>query len=163
MCTNNCSNNCHCSGVATVSVLDMYHDFVAGKMKDHSPGLGAQSTRLSDWGLGLAGETGEVVELLKHAIFHDEPVDKMQLAKELGDVVFYIQAICETTSIPFEEVIRLNAAKLQHRHGDNFSAQTSADRHAREALFSETAVFKDIATKIDRYQGAGDYNNKEVR
>ena len=39
--------------------------------------------------LGLIGETGEVAELLKHALSHDEPVDRHRLMLELGDVCWY--------------------------------------------------------------------------
>ena len=40
--------------------------------------------------LGLIGETGEVAELLKHALSHGTPVDIERLKLELGDVCWYV-------------------------------------------------------------------------
>ena len=44
--------------------------------------------------LGLIGETGEVAELLKHALSHGEDVDIDRLKLELGDVCWYAAEAC---------------------------------------------------------------------
>ena len=96
--------------------------------------LTPQNVRLLDWAMGLGGESGEVLDLLKHAIFHkDTELNKMELAKELGDVLWYVSAIATTTGIDMADVAALNRAKLSHRfHGGGFNTAMSADRHARE-------------------------------
>lgn len=110
--------------------------------------LTAKDAEQLDWTLGLPGEVGEVVELIKHNIFHNEPMDKMKLAKEIGDVLWYIAALCKSYDIPLESCAELNLAKLQHRHGGSFSFSKSADRHAREAAFEETEEYARLYNNI---------------
>ena len=39
--------------------------------------------------LGLSGETGELLDMVKKWIFHEKPLDEEHLEKELGDVLWY--------------------------------------------------------------------------
>lgn len=112
--------------------------------------LTPQHVRLLDWAMGLGGESGEVLDLLKHAIFHkDTELDKMELAKELGDVLWYVSAIATTTGIDMADVAALNRAKLNHRfHGGGFDTTMSANRHAREEHFKDTPWYKCLQARI---------------
>lgn len=67
-------------------------------------------------GLGLAGEAGETVELVKKWAFHDRPLDRAKLTKELGDVLWYLTALARTQGITLEEVAAENVAKLEARY-----------------------------------------------
>jgi NTP pyrophosphatase (non-canonical NTP hydrolase) len=69
--------------------------------------------------LGLAGETGEVCEKLKKVI-RDEggkvtDEKKSLLAKELGDVLWYIATLSSELGLDMEEVAAGNLAKLAAR------------------------------------------------
>jgi len=64
--------------------------------------------------LGLAGETGEVMEKIKKQI-RDGTVDLPALKLELGDVVFYWARICKHFGFEPSEVIEANIAKLDSR------------------------------------------------
>lgn len=112
--------------------------------------LTPQSVRLLDWAMGLGGESGEVLDLLKHAICHkDTELDKMELAKELGDVLWYVSAIATTTGIDMADVAALNRAKLSHRfHGGGFNTTMSADRHAREEQLKDTPWYRCLQARI---------------
>lgn len=55
--------------------------------------LGAHESEISAYALGLAGEVGEVVDLLKKAWGHGHPLDVEKLKKELGDAMWYIIAL----------------------------------------------------------------------
>lgn len=132
-----------------------YQSKACGTFKPRT-GLTAKQAEILDWTVGLAGEVGEVSELIKHAVFHNEPLDKMKLAKELGDVIWYISAICETVEIDLGGCAELNVAKLAHRHGEKFSFDRSANRHAREAKFEDTITYKDIERKVLRIEGESD-------
>lgn len=103
-----------------------------------------------DWALGLAGETGEVVELIKHNIMHKEPIDKAKLAKELGDICWYIAALCEVYGIKMDIVAELNIAKLAHRHNGGYSKEGSADRHNKEEKFSDTELYKELLLRLSK-------------
>lgn len=78
--------------------------------------------------LGLAGETGEVCEKLKKALRDDQgriSAERLDLlARELGDVLWYIAALCSELGLNLQDIAENNLAKLQARqqnhqlHGD---------------------------------------------
>lgn len=102
-----------------------------------------------DWCLGLGGEAGEVLDLMKHTIYHeDSTLDKMELAKELGDVLWYVSAIATTFDIDLADVALLNQVKLKHRYSGSFSSAASADRKSKEAALKETNAYKCLKARI---------------
>ncbi|PID31751.1 hypothetical protein CR970_04160 [Candidatus Saccharibacteria bacterium] len=69
--------------------------------------------------LGLAGESGEILEKFKK-ILRDKngqisDADRQEVIKELGDVLWYINAIAHLLDSSLEEVARLNNQKLASR------------------------------------------------
>lgn len=44
--------------------------------------------------LGLAGEAGEVADHIKKAVYHQQGIDREHLRKEIGDVCWYLAALC---------------------------------------------------------------------
>ena len=73
--------------------------------------------------LGLSGETGEVAEKFKKILrdkdgkISDE--DKLEIAKELGDVLWYIATISRYLDLPLETVAITNLEKLTSRKNRN--------------------------------------------
>lgn len=69
--------------------------------------------------LGLAGEGGEVVDLIKKHLFHGKPLDREKLLEEMGDQLFYYQCLLEAVDASFEEVVNRNDQKRRKRfpHG----------------------------------------------
>jgi len=67
--------------------------------------------------LGLAGETGEVVELIKKAVRSDSPVDREKLKYELGDVLWYLSQLATECGLKLNEIAEANIVKLQKRYG----------------------------------------------
>ena len=67
--------------------------------------------------IGLTEESGEVAGLLKRQNFKHKniPMDRWQ--DELGDVFWYLLAICNTLSISIEDVWNYNLKKLEERYG----------------------------------------------
>lgn len=69
--------------------------------------------------LGLSGETGEVAEKFKKIIRDKNGIiseeDKTEIAKELGDVIWYLAQICSELNLSFENVAKNNIKKLQDR------------------------------------------------
>lgn len=69
--------------------------------------------------LGLAGETGEVVEKVKK-LFRNDKGDisegkREDLAKELGDVLWYLSQLAHLLDLPLEHVAQVNLDKLKSR------------------------------------------------
>lgn len=69
--------------------------------------------------LGLAGEVGEVCEKVKKHIRDDRELDKQDLKKELGDVLWYLSALASDLGIELEDVAQTNYEKLKSRQERN--------------------------------------------
>jgi NTP pyrophosphatase (non-canonical NTP hydrolase) len=71
------------------------------------------------WAMGVAGEAGEVIEKWKKIVAYkngeisDE--DLADLAKELGDVVWYIAVLAHSLGLSFDDIMQRNVQKLQDR------------------------------------------------
>ena len=117
--------------------------------------LQPQQIRLLDWAMGLGGEAGEVLDLLKHIICHqDTQLDKMELAKELGDVLWYVSAIATTCEIDLADVAALNRAKLLHRYQGAYSVEASANRHDAERALKDTPLYRCLEARINNNHNA---------
>lgn len=78
--------------------------------------------------LGLAGEAGEVCDLLKKGIFHQKGVDRIELGKEMGDVCWYLAAIASKYQIDLSAILEANIAKLRARYPNGYTAEDSQAR-----------------------------------
>jgi NTP pyrophosphatase (non-canonical NTP hydrolase) len=74
---------------------------------------------LLHWVLGLNGEAGEVAEKLKKIIRDKNSViseeDKVELAKEIGDVLWYLAVFAHDLGVPLESIAQQNLDKLKSR------------------------------------------------
>ncbi len=70
--------------------------------------------RLVALSLGLAGEAGEVTELIKKYI-RDGSLDKEHLTLELGDVLAYVVLLSQYFGLEMATVVERNVEKLNHR------------------------------------------------
>lgn len=78
---------------------------------------------LSNWCLGLCGEVGEISEHLKKHLFHGEKLDYGEVEKEIGDLLWYMSALCSSLGLSLEDVAKGNMRKLEDRHPQGFSAR----------------------------------------
>ena len=74
----------------------------------------------ANFGMGLAGESGEVCDYLKKVAFHDHDLDKEKLADELGDVLWYIANLAEAAGLSLADIAVGNIEKLRKRYPDGF-------------------------------------------
>lgn len=69
--------------------------------------------------LGLTGEAGEIAEKIKKVIRNHDgdytKLDREDLTKELGDVMWYLAMLADTFDIELDDVARANIAKLADR------------------------------------------------
>ncbi len=77
--------------------------------------------------LGIAGEAGEVVELI-HRQVNQHDVTVYEIAKELGDLQWYIAASCTKLDVSLSEVMQRNIEKLQRRYPEGYSSEASKGR-----------------------------------
>ena len=78
--------------------------------------------------LGIAGEGGEVSDLIKKHIFQGHSLDRNHLAKELGDVLWYIALAAECIRYPMEQIMEMNIEKLYKRYPNGFDSEKSRNR-----------------------------------
>lgn len=78
--------------------------------------------------IGLAGEAGEVAELVKKGIFHQHGLDKRKMYKELGDVLWYVAALCTKLDFDMGDIMQANIDKLRERYPDGYSSTASQER-----------------------------------
>jgi len=82
--------------------------------------------------LGLAGEAGEVAEHAKKAIRDDagsvSPERREKMAKELGDVLWYVAQLASELGLDLDAVAQANLAKLLSRQRRGVLSGSGDDR-----------------------------------
>lgn len=87
-----------------------------------------QKSQLINGVMGLAGESGECVDLLKKHLFQGHDLDLEHIAKELGDISWYIAVTADAIGYDLESVMWMNVEKLKKRYPDGFDAERSLHR-----------------------------------
>lgn len=88
----------------------------------------ASRRRLLNGLMGLNGEAGEAIDLLKKYLFQGHKLDRVHLAKELGDVAWYLAVSADALGYTLEEILQMNVEKLRARYPDGFEAERSLYR-----------------------------------
>ena len=79
--------------------------------------------------LGMCGEAGEASELIKKYAYHGHTIDTEHLARELGDVLWYVSYIAHLFGYPLSKIMAMNQEKLAKRYPDGkFDADRSRNR-----------------------------------
>lgn len=82
-------------------------------------------TKLVLGALGLAGESGEVVDLIKKVVHHGAKLDRDKLIKEMGDVRWYLEYLAAALSVSMSFIEETNVNKLRARYPDGFSIEAA--------------------------------------
>ncbi len=72
--------------------------------------------------LGLVGEAGEIANKYKKVLRGDKeltPELKKEIAKEIGDVLWYIAALSNELGFTLDTVAQMNIKKLKSRRANN--------------------------------------------
>ena len=92
-----------------------------------NPALGPQDVLLNGV-MGLCGESGEVIDLVKKHLAQGHPLDTDRLAAELGDVAWYLAETAHAIGWPLEDVLQGNLDKLRRRYPEGFEVRRSLHR-----------------------------------
>lgn len=84
--------------------------------------------KLLNGALGLCGESGEIADLIKKSRMQGHSLDIEHIAKELGDVCWYIAEAASAINYTLEDIMKMNIEKLKKRYPDGFSAERSMHR-----------------------------------
>lgn len=104
--------------------LNEYQDKSARTLNYHND----KNQAIANYSMGIAGESGELIDHLKKHVFHGHELDKEYIKKELGDILWYVAAIASTLEIELDEVASKNIEKLLKRYPENFNHKASIER-----------------------------------
>ncbi|MCB9025822.1 MAG: nucleoside triphosphate pyrophosphohydrolase family protein [Bdellovibrionaceae bacterium] len=89
------------------------------------------NVRLLHGAIGLATEAGEFLDALKKHIYYGKPLDRVNLAEELGDLFWYCAIIADELQVPFSDIMDKNIEKLKARYGEKFSEEKAENRNLK--------------------------------
>lgn len=78
--------------------------------------------------MGLCGESGEAIDIVKKHLAQGHELDREKLAKELGDVAWYLAETATAIGYSLDDICRMNIEKLKARYPEGFSAENSIHR-----------------------------------
>ena len=82
--------------------------------------------------MGLCGESGEAIDIVKKHLHQGHELDREKLIKELGDIAWYLAEAATALDIDLETVLERNIEKLKSRYPEGFSAERSIHRNTLE-------------------------------
>ena len=78
--------------------------------------------------MGLCGESGEAIDIVKKWMAQGHELDKERLVTELGDVAWYLAEAATALDIPLDQIFQANIDKLKKRYPEGFEAEKSINR-----------------------------------
>ena len=78
--------------------------------------------------MGLCGESGEAIDIVKKHLHQGHELDKEKLVKELGDIAWYLAEAAYALDIELSSVLEKNINKLKARYPEGFSVDKSINR-----------------------------------
>ena len=78
--------------------------------------------------MGLCGESGEAIDIVKKHLAQGHELDREKLIKELGDIAWYLAEMATVLDTTLEEVLEKNIEKLKKRYPEGFDKTKSINR-----------------------------------
>ena len=78
--------------------------------------------------MGLCGESGEAIDIVKKWLAQGHELDKEHLKKELGDIAWYLAEAATALDTSLDEILQANIDKLQKRYPKGFDKEKSLIR-----------------------------------
>ena len=78
--------------------------------------------------MGLCGESGEAIDIVKKYLAQVHDLDLEGLIKELGDIAWYLAETATALDVSLEEVLERNIEKLRKRYPEGFDSERSQNR-----------------------------------
>ena len=103
------------------------NEYQALAMRTLNPELSKREVLINSV-MGLCGESGEAIDIVKKWMAHGHELDKAHLAKELGDIAWYLAEAATALDMDLEEILQANLEKLKNRYPEGFSCERSRIR-----------------------------------
>ncbi len=78
--------------------------------------------------MGLCGEAGEAIDIVKKWMAHGHELDRDHLAKELGDIAWYLAEAATALDLSLNDILEANIEKLKKRYPQGFDTVRSQNR-----------------------------------
>lgn len=96
-------------------------------MRTLNPDLSRKDVLLNSV-MGLCGESGEAIDIVKKWLAQGHELDKEHLLKELGDVAWYLAEAATALDVSLEQIMQANIDKLKKRYPQGFETARSTTR-----------------------------------
>ena len=120
-------NNDSMPRIKTFDRFYMFNEYQNHAMRTANKSLPADEMLLNSI-MGMCGESGEAIDLLKKHRAQGAPLDIDRLVKEVGDCLWYIAEFAEASGISLGEIAQRNIEKLRERYPAGFDAERSNHR-----------------------------------
>ena len=104
-------------------------DYQKLAMRTRNPAFDTRDTLINGV-MGLCGESGEVIDLVKKHLAQGHPLDTEKIKRELGDVAWYLAETAEAVGADLSDILQMNLDKLRARYPDGFDSEKSVRRSA---------------------------------
>ncbi|MBQ9057676.1 MAG: nucleoside triphosphate pyrophosphohydrolase family protein [Atopobiaceae bacterium] len=98
-------------------------------LKTLNPALSQQDVLINGV-MGLCGEAGEAIDLVKKHLAQGHELDREALIGELGDIAWYLAETAHALDCELDEVLQRNIDKLARRYPEGFTVESSLKRDA---------------------------------
>ena len=78
--------------------------------------------------MGLCGESGEAIDIVKKHLAQGHELDTEKLAYELGDIAWYLAETASVIGYSLEDILTMNIEKLKNRYPEGFDTEKSINR-----------------------------------
>ncbi len=103
------------------------NEYQKAAMENLNPALDKKEVLINSV-MGLCGESGEAIDIVKKWLMQGHELDKAHLVKELGDVAWYLAEAATALDVPLEVIFQGNLDKLRRRFPNGFDTEASVNR-----------------------------------
>ncbi len=103
------------------------NEYQKSAMVTLNPALSKQDVLINGV-MGLCGESGECIDIVKKHLAQGHALDREKLIKELGDVAWYLAETAYALDVDLETVFQGNLDKLRKRYPEGFETEKSINR-----------------------------------
>lgn len=107
--------------------IEAFQKFSAFVEEKRKPMLSITLDRLH-MAVGISGEAGELIDCIKKEWIYNKSSDTTNIKEELGDLLFYIQGMCNIEGCTIPQLIGENIRKLTIRYPNKYSDRDAQER-----------------------------------
>lgn len=98
---------------------------------------------------GMVTEAAEFLDTQKRWKYYGDPLDRVHMIEELGDLLFYAANAMREIGVSLEQVLDSNDAKLERRYGDSFSSERAIKRQLADEYHTLNAALQCCPSPYD--------------